>query len=179
LHAWIEFLVDDYQADSEKEDLSNQEPNELAIQLGIKYGFSNHNLLFDFTLVRNRTYNDPVSEFSKYTDHNQLIGFTDGNNLIQFNLIYQYQIDDKMLLTYHLKNTNRGDEGLWAKFNRDYLLEKGYIEPVPFGEIKSELENSLIMDYRISSEFLSALSVAISNAGDFIINLKMLKYFIF
>ena len=178
-HLWFELLVDDYQTDSDATDLSDQEPNEIAFQIGGKYGLKNHNFLIDFTVVRNRVYNDPVSMFSKYTDHNQVIGFTEGNNLIQFNFIYQNRINKNLLVSYHLKGLNRGDEGLWADFNRDYLLEKGYEEPIPYGKIESELINSIIVNYKLSSDFLGELTTTVSESGDFGINLKILKYTLF
>lgn len=137
---WGEFLLDDFQVDSEDEGDGNKEPTEFGVILGASYELENHRFYGQFNLVRNRTYNDPNGDLSpnKFVDHGQVIGFETGSNLIGFDFEYWYKYSEKIQFQAQLEIAKRGDEAVFSPFDESYKgYENGHFEAIPFGNTKS------------------------------------------
>ena len=152
LNLWLEFLVDDFQVDSESESLNNQEPNQIGLIFGGKYKFKHHQLYMNLTYITNRTYNDnnmtndSIVSYTKYIDHDKIIGYHLGNNLVNFEVIYQYELDKDLLISYYFNILQNGDEGVFSKFNSDFSKIPNYTEDFPFGNVMTSLNNMLRLD---------------------------------
>ena len=66
LNFWLEFLLDDFQIDDENyKGIKEKEPTEFAVILGSEFNYKKSSLLLNFTVIRNRTYNDEVELLPK------------------------------------------------------------------------------------------------------------------
>jgi hypothetical protein len=150
---WLEFLLDDFQIDSESEADGNKEPTEFGFLLGAFYKLSNHRFYTQLSILRNRTYNDPhevlgKASTNKFIDHGQIIGFQKGSNLIDLQIEYWYIISKLSQIQFYADMTNYGDEAVFSNFDKGYNdYEKGFFEPIPYGHIKSE--------YRLGLSYIS------------------------
>ena len=149
---WLEFLVDDFQIESENESNLNKEPAEVGILLGGLFKHKPHVFYFNFSLITNRTYNDPYdlndhsTSYTKYIDRNQIIGYELGSNLLRIEFDYLYSISENFKSSIFLDYLKQGDEAVFNKFDRSYLETE--TENFPFGKIKESTQIGVRLDYK-------------------------------
>jgi len=133
-HIWGELLIDDYQID--RKETTDLEPNEIGFTVGTNWAdpmaMGGVDLRFEFTQVRNRTYNAPNNDWEKFLHRKEHIGYYLGNDLQVLNLMVSkwWLPQIKTTMTYNL--TRKGEGTVKDEFNKDFLInstvEKGYNE---------------------------------------------------
>jgi hypothetical protein len=149
---WTEFLLDDFQVDSEDDSDGNKEPTEFGLLVGGEYRAGKHRYYMQFNLVRNRTYNDPNGALSsnKFVDHGQVIGFEAGSNLIGVDVEYWYKFSESIQFQAQLETANRGDESVFSPFDESFKgYPSGYMESIPFGQQESKTKFSVITYFQL------------------------------
>lgn len=141
LEIYGEFMLDDYQVESEQS--SDLEPAEFGLLAGVNWtnvaGFTRSKLNVEYSQVRNRTYNILRSDWEKYLHRNEEIGHYLGNNFERFEASFDYWARSDLKLTLHGAYTRQGEGTVDGPFNTDYLafaVEDGYSEPFPFGVVE-------------------------------------------
>ena len=71
------------------------------------------------------------------------MGFYLGSNLINLDFAYSYKIESDMYFMYRLKNTIYGNESIFSSFNTDFETHESYSEPIPYGKLVTELDQSI------------------------------------
>jgi hypothetical protein len=179
-YIYIEFLIDDFQADDEGSwDL---EPMEYAFTFSFGFTFEKIEFKLNHTHVANRTYNVHDSNFEKFIYKNYPIGHFLGNNFWETSgdIIHRTR-DNKNISSLSIYFRKLGEEALYSDFNTDFLdyqITDGYDEKFPFGDIHNQLgcivrgfysvNNWLVINYEASNWWKSYM---IPNGFNFSVNL--------
>ncbi len=153
LEIYGEFLLDDYQIDNEQP--GDLEPNEWGVLLGVHWadpgGWNGSLLNFEYTQVRNRTYNVADTDWGKYLHRNEVIGHFLGNNFERFDLAATYWLKPQLYLKAFANLTRQGEGRVSGAFNVDFqnfTVEEGYHEAFPFGIVERSWQSGLSLFYQ-------------------------------
>lgn len=148
-----EVLIDDIQV--EKKVPGDLEPNELAIQTGVKWQnpFNLGALLttLEYVQVRNRTYNVESLSWEKFLHRNRTIGYALGNNLENWYFEIKQWVLPQLYYSLSFSHLRAGEGSVQGAFNTDYknyTVEEGYDEPFPFGVIEKDTQLGLNLYWR-------------------------------
>jgi hypothetical protein len=147
-----ELLIDDYQADSGTK--KTLEPNEIGFTVGAEFlssGIISHGW-FEFTQIRNRTYNTPAAKYEKFVHRNKPIGYSAGTDLQRFNIHLDKWMSSRTNILFEQDILRKGEGTILGEFTTPYLadditVEKGYSEKIPYGIVETTSRSSMGCKY--------------------------------
>jgi hypothetical protein len=142
LKIYGQLLVDDFQIENELP--GDQEPNEIALQIG----FYKLNLMAgvdiraEYERVTNRTFNQ-IFERNRYLYHGQLISGARGNDYDKINLSADRWLSEFRLVKVNLSYLRQGEGRVSGDWTEPWLDSTGtYSEPFPTGTVWKTLHLS-------------------------------------
>ena len=154
---WLEFLIDDYQIDSDVP--GDLEPNELGIITGMELadplGYKGVTVTAEYTRITNRTYKTPnIAEWMLH--RNKQIGYSLGSDFDKWNFQLSKWIKGpyKVAFTAEVLRRGEGEPNIpWDQPWFDFTVEEGYSEPFPTGIVERATSIGFEFLYEPSLDF--------------------------